>query len=149
MGEVLPPQECCFCGSKGDFLQSPGLHNSVQFQCMVCKGTVYGEMTDFYEVLYCPFEVTDFDRLAVWRSVRRLTPQAFMTVVKNYECEALKMEEVECHFCGGYSTFLHLAFEPVLNTLLWRPPFVSKWQCDDPQCRALSMYNFPSNKTTQ
>lgn len=146
--DVLPPQSCSFCGSDGDFVQSPGLNKSVTFQCMVCKGTVWAEMTDFYEVLFAPFECTDLDKLGVWRSVRKFTPQAFMRVVKNYECEALKMEP-ECVQCGTSCTFLNLAFEPVTHTMLWRPPFVSKWQCDDPLCRALSVYNFPSNKPTQ
>ena len=146
--EILPPQNCCFCGSPGDFVKAPGLNNSVTFQCMVCIGTVWSDMTDFYEVLYAPFECFDLDKLGVWRSVRKLTPKAFMVVVKNYEREALKME-IECVHCGESCTFLHLAFEPVPHTMLWRPPFVSKWQCDDPMCRAINVYNFPSNKPTQ
>ncbi len=113
---------------------------------MVCKGVVYSDMTDFYEVLFAPFECYDYDRLGVWRSARKMSPQAFMNVVKNYECEALRMESVECKFCGDDSTFLGLSFEPPKNQLLWRPPFLSRWQCDDSSCRYITLVKFPSDR---
>ncbi len=145
--DVLPPQDCSFCGGTAWLKPIAGLNKDVQFTCGTCRATYTSDMTNFYEVLYAPIECNDPDNLGTWRAVRKMSPAAFMEKLKSLEKEAMQTVR-GCQFCSNEATFIGLGFElSTQRPRLWKcSPFYSRHQCNDPHCRAIALYNF-SNRT--
>lgn len=145
--DVLPPAECAFCGGTAWLRPVAGLNKHVNFTCGTCKAVYTSDMTNFYDVLYTPVECGDTDVLGTWRAVRRMSPDDFVAKLSSLSQEAVQKLR-HCTFCSNEATFIGLGFElNIKRPQLWQhSPFYSRWQCNDPMCRGIALYNF-SNRT--